>query len=401
MHSRLDDAKQQLIADAAALAEHRNRGAAPDRDKTQHLLDVYYGHVAPEDLLERSAVDVYGAALSHYRLAADRPQGTAAVRVFTPSIDEYEWAAEGHTVVEVVTDDMPFLVDSVTMALTSQDRAIHVVIHPQLLVRRDVTGVLLEVCDAEDETQDDAPDLHRESWMHFEIDRESRPEGLEKIEQTLSQILRDVREVVEDWKKMHEQALMIVADLEEHPPPLPANEVSEGSALLSWLADDHFTFLGYREYQLQVVDGDDTLRAVPGTGLGILRSDQDMSPSFGKLPPAVRAKAREKQLMIITKANSRSTVHRPAYLDYVGLKTFDESGDVVGERRFLGLFSSAAYTESLTRIPVLRDKAKQLLAGAGFSLLSHSGKALMDILETYPRDELFQTSVDELLPVAE
>ncbi len=170
---------------------------------------------------------------------------------------------------------------------------------------------------------------------------------------------------------------------------------------MSWLADDHFTFIGYREYQLETADGDDVLRAVPGTGLGVLRSDQDMSPSFGKLPPAVRAKAREKTLLIITKANSRSTVHRPAYLDYVGVKTFDESGEVVGERRFLGLFSSAAYTESVTRIPVLRDKTSQVLQGTGFSPNSHSGKALMDILETYPRDELFQTSVEELIPVAE
>ncbi len=143
------------------------------------------------------------------------------------------------------------------------------------------------------------------------------------------------------------------------------------------------------------------LRAVPGTGLGILRSDQDMSPSFGKLPPAVRAKAREKELLIITKANSRATVHRPVYLDYVGVKVFDASGEVTGERRFLGLFSSAAYTESLLRIPVLREKATQLLEGAGFTPMSHSGKELLDILENYPRDELFQTSVEELLPVTE
>ena len=153
---------------------------------------------------------------------------------------------------------------------------------------------------------------------------------------------------------MHAQADAIVADLAEGPPTLPQKEVEEGRALLKWLAEDHFTFLGYREYDLSCVDGDDVLRAVPGTGLGILRSDQDMSPSFGKLPPAVKAKAREKQLLIITKANSRATVHRNVYLDYVGVKTFDESGEVCGERRFLGLFSSAAYTESLLRIPVLR-----------------------------------------------
>ena len=403
MHSKLEEAKSQLIAEAAKLAEHRRGGMdghVPDVDKTQHLLNLYYRHVAAEDLIDRSPVDIYGAAMSHFRLAANRPQGTAAVRVFTPSVDEHEWAADGHTVVEVVTDDMPFLVDSVTMALTTHDRAIHVVIHPQLVIRRDVTGSLQQVSDG-DRVDDDEPDLMRESWMHIEIDRETDPQQLDEIDAQLNAILRDVREVVEDWDKMNTQALQIVQELEDTPPQLDETEVSEGRALLAWLADNHFTFLGYREYQLQTIDGEDALRAVPGTGLGILRSDQDMSASYGKLPPAVAAKAREKQLMIITKANSRATVHRPAYLDYVGIKQFDSNGDVVGERRFLGLFSSAAYTESLTRIPVLREKAHQLIDGAGFTAMSHSGKALMDILETYPRDELFQTSVAELLPVAE
>ncbi|MGI8578700.1 MAG: NAD-glutamate dehydrogenase [Nocardioidaceae bacterium] len=397
----MEDHKQQLLSEAAELAEPRKGTAAPDLEHTRHLLNLYYRHVAPEDLVERSAVDVYGAAMSHYRLAAHRPQGTSAVHVFTPSIDGNDWSADGHSVVEVVTDDMPFLVDSLTMELTAEDRGIHVVIHPQLMVRRDVTGALLEVCDGEIDETSQAPDLVRESWMHIEIDRESDPAELSRVEQSLTRILRDVREVVEDWQKMHEQALEIVADLKNHPPGLSELEVDEGRALLEWLADDHFTFIGYREYQLQTVDDDDVLRAVPGTGLGILRSDQDMSPSFGKLPPAVKAKAREKQLLIVTKANSRATVHRPVYLDYVGVKTFDDNGEVVGERRFLGLFSSAAYTESITRIPVLRDKAAQLLKGSGFSPMSHSGKSMMDILENYPRDELFQTPVDDLMPVVE
>jgi len=400
MHSsRLEDAKDQLIVDALKIADQRKRGARVDRGHVSDLLKLYYHHVPPEDILGRSGIDIYGAAVSHYLLATTRPQGTAVVRVFTPSIDDDEWSADGHSVIEVVTDDMPFLVDSVTMALTAEDRSIHVVIHPQLLVRRDVTGQLNGLSDGDGVEADNATDLVRESWMHIEIDQ-ADPAELEHIEQTLLRVLRDVREAVEDWSKMREQARQIVADLEAEPPPLPVAEVAEGRALLDWLAADHFTFLGYREYQLQTVEGEDVLRAIPGTGLGILRADQDMSASYGKLPPEGRAKAREKTLLIITKANSRSTVHRPVYLDYVGVKCFDESGEVCSERRFLGLFSSAAYTESLTRIPVLRDKAAQLLERSGFSPLSHSGKALMDILETYPRDELFQTSVDELLPVA-
>ncbi|MEJ7628708.1 MAG: NAD-glutamate dehydrogenase [Nocardioidaceae bacterium] len=401
MHSRLDEAKQELLVEAAATAEHRKGGAVLPPDETIFLLTKFYEHVDPEDILERSPADVYGAAVSQYRLASSRPQGTATVRVFTPTVDEFEWAASGHSVVEVVTDDMPFLVDSLSMELNAHHRTLHSVIHPQLLVRRDITGKLLELLDGDQEAEDDPQDALRESWMYIEIDRVGEPDELEAVEQQLSRVLRDVREVVEDWQKMHSQAMTIVEDLSRTPPPLPQTEVDEGRALVEWLAEDHFTFLGYREYELTQVEGDDVLRAVPGTGLGILRSDQDMSPSFGKLPVAVKAKAREKQLLIITKANSRATVHRPVYLDYVGVKAFDGDGEVSGERRFLGLFSSAAYTESLLRIPVLREKASQLLAGAGFTPMSHSGKELLDILENYPRDELFQTSVEELLPVTE
>ncbi|MGZ4438132.1 MAG: NAD-glutamate dehydrogenase [Nocardioidaceae bacterium] len=406
MRTTLDETKDELIAKAATLATSRKGAGGPPGEKAAALLKAFYRHVAPEDITERSDVDLYGAAMSQYKLAGYRPQGTANIRVFTPTVSEHGWSADGHTIVEVVTDDMPFLVDSVTMELNEETREVHMVVHPQMLVRRDVTGQLQEVYAEGDRSGPDVDhehDVFRESWMHIEIDRESSDEELAAIEQTLSKVLRDVREAVEDWEKMHLQALAVVEDLEKTPPPLPEHEVEEGKALLRWLADDHFTFLGYREYRLENV-GDDpedvVLRALPGTGFGILRSDQDMSASFGKLPPLVRSKAREKTLLVLAKANSKATVHRPVYLDYVGVKTF-ENGEVVGERRFLGLFSSSAYTESLTRIPVIREKAQQVIDRAGFSPLSHTGKALMDVLETYPRDELFQTPIDELQPIAE
>ncbi|HET6627774.1 MAG TPA: NAD-glutamate dehydrogenase [Nocardioidaceae bacterium] len=404
MRTTLDENKDELIAKAAEFAAARKGTSGLPGTKASQLLTSFYRHVAPEDIVERSEVDLYGAAMSQYKLAASRPQGTANVRVFTPSESEHGWSANGHTVVEVVTDDMPFLVDSVTMELNEQARTVHMVVHPQLLVRRDLTGELQELFTEEDQSRPagELPhDTFRESWMHIEVDRETEPEQLAGIEQALTKVLRDVREAVEDWEKMHSRALEIVEDLERNPPPLAAEEIVEGRALLSWLADDHFTFLGYREYKLETVDGDDALRAIPGTGFGILRADQDMSSSFGKLPPLVKARARDKTLLVLAKANSKSTVHRPAYLDYVGVKTFDESGEVIGERRFLGLFSSAAYTESLTRIPVIREKAQQVIDQAGFDPLSHTGKALMDVLETYPRDELFQTPIEQLVPIAE
>ncbi|WP_328339398.1 NAD-glutamate dehydrogenase [Streptomyces violaceus] len=419
MQTKLDEAKAELLERAARVAENGPVGGhlptgstgeetpdaqeAPDRESLISFLQRYYLHTAPEDLADRDPVDVFGAAVSHYRLAENRPQGTANVRVHTPTVEENGWTCS-HSVVEVVTDDMPFLVDSVTNELTRQGRGIHVVIHPQFVVRRDVTGKLIEVLPTPATGAGDLPhDAHVESWIHVETDRETDRSDLKQITADLLRVLSDAREAVEDWNKMREAAIRLAEGLpdESIPGDLPGPQVEEARELLRWLADDHFTFLGYREYQLR---DDDSLAAVPGTGLGILRADphhdaeesHPVSPSFERLPADARAKAREHKLLVLTKANSRATVHRPSYLDYIGVKRFDADGNVVGERRFLGLFSSAAYTESVRRVPVIRRKVEDVLERAGFSPNSHDGRDLLQILETYPRDELFQTPVDEL-----
>ncbi|MGV9350078.1 NAD-glutamate dehydrogenase [Streptomyces spiralis] len=415
MQTKLDEAKAELLERAARVAENSPAGGhlptgttdegAPDRDSVLSFLQRYYLHTAPEDLADRDPVDVFGAAFSHYRLAEARPQGTANVRVHTPTVEENGWTCS-HSVVEVVTDDMPFLVDSVTNELTRQGRGIHVVVHPQFIVRRDLTGKLLEVLPSAPAGEPLPHDAHFESWIHVEIDRETDRSDLKQITADLLRVLSDVREAVEDWEKMRDAATRIAEGLPDEtlPTDLPEQQVEEARELLHWLAADHFTFLGYREYQLRE---DDSLAAVPGTGLGILRSDphhagedkHPVSPSFERLPADARAKAREHKLLVLTKANSRATVHRPSYLDYIGVKKFDDKGEVIGERRFLGLFSSAAYTESVRRVPVIRRKVEEVLGLAGFSPNSHDGRDLLQIMETYPRDELFQTPAAELEPI--
>ena len=412
MSASLEESRAQLLAKAAELAQR------PGGLSYKPFLRRYYRHVATEDLLARGPEDLLGAALSHRELAAEREPGTATVRVFTPTVEEQGWSC-GHSVVEVVTDDMPFLVDSVTGELGRQGRGIHLVVHPQVAVRRDADGTLVELMDHEvgagstangaaaesPDTADTAdtaePPESAESWMHVEIDRQSSHADLESIAEGLRAVLADVRVAVEDWPRMQVLCREIADDLAGRPPRgVDAAEVAGTRRLLEWLSGGHFTFLGFREYSLLQQDGEEVLRPVPGTGLGLLRRHGERSASFSRLTKAARAKARDSHLLVITKANSRSTVHRRSYLDYVGVKVFDHTGAVTGERRFVGLFTSSAYTESVTRVPIIDDKVAAVLARTGYTADSHSGKDLLEVLETYPRDELFQVDADQLYETA-
>jgi glutamate dehydrogenase len=305
MQSNSGVAKSDLIGRAVVEAER----SVDDLPDLAAFIQSYYRHVSDEGLVGRDPVDVFGAAVSQRRLAVDRPVGTAKIRVFNPTLEVHGWTSL-HTVVEVVTDDMPFLVDSLTSALAQDGLSLHLVVHPQFTVERSLTGDLQKLLLTKEERQ--ATRGVAESWMHLEVDRISEQARMRELERQLTEVLRDVREAVEDWAKMREAAQRIADELHEHPPNLPAEEVADAWELLRWLIDEHFTFLGYREYELQEHDGEDVLITRPGTGLGLLRGDHAESAAFSKLPPEVRAKARERELLILTKANSRSTVHRPA-----------------------------------------------------------------------------------------
>jgi glutamate dehydrogenase len=380
-----------LLAEAAQAAEVAVAGTVGVGDLHRYL-EAYYRHVAPEDLLPAGPLRVGAVAAEHAVVAARRPQGRALVQV--RAAGESTSLEDSRGVVDIVTDDMPFLVDSVTMELARHSLDSYHIVHPQLIVRRDVAGTLREVVGPPGSGHP-GHDVIAESWMHIEIDSPPGAEAAE-LEDDLRRVLADVLVAVEDYSRMQDRAVRLANQLESEGASAPA----ETQALLRWLADNHFTFLGFREYDL--VNGPDgmALQAVPGTGLGILRHDKSRSSSFASLPPEVRARALEPQRLILTKANSRSTVHRRAYLDYIAVKRLSKTGEIDGEYRFLGLYTHAAYHESITRIPVLRRKLASVLERAGVAPTSHDGQDLTEILEGYPREELFQISVEELTPIA-
>jgi len=381
-----------LLNEAAKLAAQAAGPGEGGVGDLQNFLSAYYRHMPVEELFAAGPSRMAGVATEHARLAAKRPQGRALVQVSAGGMCSA--LEESRGAVDIVTDDMPFLVDSITMELTRHGLDSFHVIHPQLLVRRDVTGTLWEVVGPLDQARHEHDEIV-ESWTHIEIDTSSGV-SLTELEKDLQRVLLDVRVAVEDFPKMTEAALRLADRLETEGPKAPA----ETQALLRWLAGNHFTFLGYREYDLVEGEQGMALVSVPGTGLGILRHDKKGSSSFASLPPEVRARAKDPQRLILTKANSRSTVHRRSYLDYIAIKRVDATGEVVGEYRFLGLYTHEAYHESIARIPVLRRKLAEVLQRSGAAPDSHDGKDLTEILEAYPREELFQISADELTPIA-
>jgi glutamate dehydrogenase len=383
--STIETKKASLVEKAGALAGEMLE--ATDRAAAEYFIAKFYEHVPPADVVERTPRDLFGAAISLWRFAERRHPGHAKIRIYNPDPTTDGWSSP-HSIVEIVNDDMPFLVDSVSLAIAASGRTVHLVIHPILSVRRDPKWCVGAVSDA------DSAGL-RESWMHIEITRETDRNDLAQLTRTLSTVLADVRAAVEHWQPMRDRLRELLDELSNPPsPPVPSTELAEVRDFLRWLDDDNFTFLGYREY---VFDG---AAGAAGEPLGILRDETH--PVFGGLrdlsamPADVQDFLRRRELLLIAKSNRRATVHRTAHMDAIGLRRFAPHGEVAGLRLFLGLFTSLAYSRNPRSIPLLRLKVRRIVERAGLAPASHDGKALLHILDTFPRDELFQADEEQL-----
>ena len=403
LQSRMQDNRSDRLDRAV---EHLNKRFKRDEAAPiAAFMRSFYARVADIDLAEFSVESLYGAALSMWKFKAQRRPGEASIRVYNPRIEEHGWKAT-HTIVEIVNDDMPFLVDSVTNGLNQWGYTVHLVIHPVVSVERGGDGSRLAVLN--DGTDTDRDGVITESLMHIQIDEQSDPEVLETIRNRLLLVLDDVRLSVADWRDMLGHLDEVIEHLRDKQYPHEPEEIEECRAFLEWMRDNHFTFLGCRDYSYggDLANGEPDVAVVPGSGFGILRDPNRhvLAPvgSDGSvdLAPIVKQFIRRPELIMITKTSVRGTVHRPVHMDYVGIKRYDRDGTIVGERRFVGLFTSAAYNRTPRDIPLLRRKVAQTIARAGFSPTSHDGKALAHILETYPRDELFQIDVDTLSAIA-
>ena len=367
----------------------RKRYPAAAQAQAVAFASAFYKRMEGDEFKLHSADDWAVLAAGMLEFARTRKPGKANVRVFNPTLKADGWES-AHTVLQIVNDDMPFLVDTVTLALAEQGVGVHVLGHPVIAISRDKVGKLNGVGEGA-----------LESVMLLEIDRQPAAE-LDAVAKRVSEALDEVRAIVKDWEPMQAKALALAEDLGKRALPVSQASREEAQEFLRWAADNHFTFFGYREYKVEKQGKEEVLVAQNGTGLGLMRG-KDTSvarPVKGLAAQGLNTSGSLDDALILTKTNARSRIHRGGYMDYIGVLEFDAKGKIIGEQRFLGLFTSSAYNRRPWEIPLVRQRYEGVMQRSGLSLSSHSGKALRHILESLPREELFQSSQDELFRTA-
>jgi glutamate dehydrogenase len=320
-----------------------------------------------EDLTTLSANSVFQAIASTQAALSKCPKDTLAVEALD----------DNQTLITVALSNRPFIVDSILSELNAQGLEINLIVHPVI------------------ETQ---PGLATSLVVVFL--NQTTAAMRRSIKSALNLVLQQVRLVTDDWRPM---LLRIDEEMETFrttPPPLPTERIAEAVQFMQWMTNNNFTLTGLREYTYKGTRKSGELKPVPGSALGILRDEDLAVMSRGGKPVPLTPEIRDflfgSDPIIITKANVRSLVHRRTHLDYIGIKRFTRDGKLAGELRVVGLFTSSAYTRSVMSIPILRHKANAVLENYRTDPSSHSGKAMINILETWPRDAMFQLDEDTL-----
>ncbi|MGJ7515381.1 NAD-glutamate dehydrogenase [Pseudomonas baetica] len=373
----------------AALAQHISEQALP---QVALFAEQFFGIISLDELTQRRLSDLAGCTLSAWRLLERFDHAQPQVRVFNPDYERHGWQST-HTAVEVLHHDLPFLVDSVRTELNRRGYSIHTLQTTVLSVRRGSKGELLEILPKG--TQGD--DVLHESLMYLEIDRCANPAELNVLSKELEQVLSEVRVAVTDFEPMKAKVQDILTNLDNSRFSVDADEKSEIKSFLEWLVGNHFTFLGYEEFVVTDQADGGHIEYDQNSFLGLTKQLRaGLTNEDRRIEDYAVNYLREPKLLTFAKAAHPSRVHRPAYPDYVSIREIDADGKVIKECRFMGLYTSSVYGESVRSIPYIRRKVAEIEHRSGFQAKAHLGKELAQVLEVLPRDDLFQTPVDEL-----
>src|SRR5690554_2790406 len=356
-----------------------------------------YRNVSRDDLIGRDYSNIYGSIVSLWHSFNNYAgKKEAQIKVYNPEVSKHGWESP-YTVVEIIDTDMPFMVDSVRMALNRFGIKPHLFLQAPFVHRRNDEGDVIAIVEA---GKVDA-DADADTVFLLEIDR-LEADDIKALKAELTSVMAEIKEAVTDWQPMREKLEEIANTLEQRNYPGSKEDLAQAKVFLSWLADNNFTLMGYRGYSLTAVEGDYEIHQDEGSSLGVMKNTVTDKPrklaSMAK--PARHAALSNEDILLLTKTNAKSRVHRPAYADYVGIKRFDDKGNVIGEDRFIGLYSSSFYNDSAMDIPLVRERIERVLSESKYAPNTHASKAILNIMQTYPRDELVQSSAEDLLSTA-
>lgn len=398
MSYKFEEGKDILID---AVVDKINNNMSGDQKKfCAEFARQMYRTVALEDLHEWELDDLYGAVVNFWTLISERNPHEIKIRIYNPEFESNGWETT-HTVIEIICDDMPFLVDSVRMVINRMGLSAHLIIHMGgIKVKRDESNTVYDLLDRTSPAG--SAEVINEAPLFIEIDRQTDPKILVELQHNIEQAIKDNTLVVNDWDAMRLRVRDAIVELDNLDKYLDENEVEETKAFLHWIEDHHFTFLGMRDYELKHKGQETILEPVSKSALGILR-DSILKPEIGSgslMSYEAHELIQSPGILVMSKISNLATVHRDAYIDYIGIKRFDKNGNVIGEHRIVGLYTSAAYHTNPRHIPFLRRKVSLVMTNSNLNPRSHAGKVLLNILETLPRDDLIQGTEDELLEIA-
>ena len=388
----VDGLPSVILSNVAQLIEKKVPSATAPLVK--QFAELLYRNISTLDLDHRNDSDMYGATLSLWNTLNDHQDDKPVIKVFNPQVSKNGWKSS-HTIIEIIVKDMPFLVDSVRIALSRLNLTPHLMLNSPIKIIRDSNKSVTQLSSSVDHS---FKSTSVETVFFIEIDRQNDAKVLTNIAKELHSVVSDISVTVNDWKPMKARLSAVIDEVKKSKLPCSKEEQEDSISFLDWILADNFTLLGYRAYDIKAVEGDMALEADVESSLGLMNQyDGSKTRLISALSGAAREIALGKNLLILTKTNSKSRVHRPAHLDYIGIKRFDDKGNVLGEERFVGLFGSAYYTNSALDLPLIKSKVAGVCKNSGFAEGTHAYKALINILETYPRDEILQSSPDELL----
>ncbi len=391
MQASNSESKQVLLQKINAELKDRMSAGAPKQAVV--FSDVFFKRVPLTEMKQETPAFFAAMVASQLEFLQQRKQGQLSIRIFNPEKQREGWDCD-HTVLELANDDMPFLVDTASMVLQEMNLGVHLIVHPILNVERDTDGNLKAFHPGSTSRSS------KESFIHIQLEKLTEPAVLASLESVLMSRMAKVRTTVADWHLMKESLEAAIADFGNNAPGLTEEVRKECIKFLEWVDDDQFMFIGSRSYDIVQKDNLATLKVVDGTGLGLLREDRKTVLSRAIATTGGESRFDPNAPLIVTKANSRSPMHRSGYMDYIGVLRFDKNGKVIGEHRFIGLFTSLAYQQRLEDTPLVSMKLKTVLENSGLKENRHAWKSLLHILETLPRDEVFQASSTELLSIA-